>query len=257
MCPPVTNSGTSKKHKRKGKGQSKSAGTISSASEVSSGRKNQAPHSNATLASQVAQELQLSSEGSDSDDLAEIQQGTPAISDSQPLAASSRPESGTNLPGTSVSEPDTPNAPHEDEKTEAAQPPEARTPVPKPVVPDSTEGIEAQPTAMPTLPVVDTTSIPAPTGTTAPPRFPQQPATASTSQAPTVQPDTVLGQDAGLPAQIADKAMTYLAQSLAVSSAGGNPDIGAFSGVMTALRKACGLMSEGFWEACLDVEVVV
>ena len=51
--------------------------------------------------------------------------------------------------------------------------------------------------------------------------------------------------------------MTYLAQSLAVSSAGGNPDIGAFSGVMTALRKACGLMSEGFQEACLDVEVVV
>ena len=26
---------------------------------------------------------------------------------------------------------------------------------------------------------------------------------------------------------------------------------------MTALRKACGLMSEGFQEACLDVEVVV
>ena len=51
--------------------------------------------------------------------------------------------------------------------------------------------------------------------------------------------------------------MTYLAQSLAVSGAGGNPDIGAFSGVMTALRKACGLMSEGFQEACLDVEVVV
>ena len=48
--------------------------------------------------------------------------------------------------------------------------------------------------------------------------------------------------------------MTYLAQSLAVSGAGGNPDIGAFSGVMTALRKACGLMSEGFQEAYLDVE---
>ena len=62
---------------------------------------------------------------------------------------------------------------------------------------------------------------------------------------------------AGLPAQIADRSMTYLAQSLAVSSAGGNPDIGAFSGVMTALRKACGLISEGFQEACLDVEVVV
>ena len=57
--------------------------------------------------------------------------------------------------------------------------------------------------------------------------------------------------------QIANRSMTYLAQSLAVSSAGGNPNIGAFSSVMTTLRKACGLMSEGFWEACLDVEVVV
>ena len=51
--------------------------------------------------------------------------------------------------------------------------------------------------------------------------------------------------------------MTYLAQSLTVSGTGGNPNIGAFSGVMTALRKACGLMLEGFQEACLDVEVVV
>ena len=255
--PLVTNSGTSKKCKHKGKGRSKSVGTISSASKVSFSRKNQTPHSDATLASQVAQELQLSSEGSDSDDLVEIQQGTPAVSDSQPLAALTRPESGINLPGTSVSEPDMPNASHKDVKTEATQPPKASTPVLKLVVPDSTEGIEAQPTAMPTLPVVDTTSILAPTRTTAPPGFLQQPATASTSQAPTVPPDAVPGQDVGLPAQIADKSMTYLAQSLAVSSTGGNPDIGAFSGVMTALRKACGLMSEGFWEACLDVEVVV
>ena len=51
--------------------------------------------------------------------------------------------------------------------------------------------------------------------------------------------------------------MTYLAQSLAISGAGANPNIGAFSGVMTALRKACGLMLEGFQEACLDVELVV
>ena len=70
-------------------------------------------------------------------------------------------------------------------------------------------------------------------------------------------PNAVPGQDVGVPAQIANRSMSYLAQSLAVSSARGNPDIGAFSGVMTTLRKACGLMSEGFWEACLDVEVVV
>ena len=110
---------------------------------------------------------------------------------------------------------------------------------------------------MPTPPVVDTTSIPVPTGTTAPPRFPQQPATASTSQAPTAPADAVPGKYVGLPTQIADRSMTYLAQSLDISSAGGNPDIGAFSSVMTALRKACGFMSEGFQEACLDVEVVV
>ena len=50
---------------------------------------------------------------------------------------------------------------------------------------------------------------------------------------------------------------TYLAQSLAVAHAGGNPDAGSFSGIMISLRKACGLMSEGFWQACQDVEVVV
>ena len=69
--------------------------------------------------------------------------------------------------------------------------------------------------------------------------------------------DAVPGKDAGLPAQIADRSMTYLAQSLAISSAGGNPDIGAFSSVMTTLRKACGFMLEVFREACLDVKVVV
>ena len=51
--------------------------------------------------------------------------------------------------------------------------------------------------------------------------------------------------------------MTYLAQSLAVTQARGSPHAGSFSGVMTGLRKACGLMSEGFQQACLDVEVVV
>ena len=223
---PETNSRTSKKRKHRGKGRnrSKSAGTTSSASKVSSGRKNQTPHSDATLASQVAQDLQLSSEGSDSDDPAEIQQGTLAISDSQLLAGSTQPESGTNPPGTSVSELDTPIAPQEDEKTEeAAQPPEAGTLVLKPVVPDSTEGIEAQPAATPTPLVVDTTSIPASTGTTAPRGFPQLPATASTSQAPPVPPDTVPGQNTGVSAQIADRSMTYLAQSLAISSAGPLP----------------------------------
>ena len=51
--------------------------------------------------------------------------------------------------------------------------------------------------------------------------------------------------------------MADLAQSLAVTQARGNPNTGSFSGVMTRLRKPCGLMTEGFRQACLDVEVVV
>ena len=257
---PEANSGTSKKckHKGKGKGRSKSTGATSSASEASPGCKNQTLHSNATLASQVAQDVQLLSEGSDSDNPTEIQQGTLAVSDSQPLAGMTWPESRANPPGTSVPELDMPIAPHEDEETaEVAQPPEASTPVPKLVVSDSTERIEVQPAATLTPPAVDPTSIPASIRTKASPGFLQQPVTGSTNQVPPVPSDTAPGQEGGLPAQIADRSMTYLAQSLAVSSARGNPDIGAFSGVMTTLRKACGLMSEGFWEACLDVEVVV
>ena len=51
--------------------------------------------------------------------------------------------------------------------------------------------------------------------------------------------------------------MAELAQSLAVSQARGNPNTGAFSGVMIGLRQAYGIMMEGFWEACLGIEVVV
>ena len=86
---PETNSGTSKRHRRckgKSKNQSKSTGATSSASEVSSGCINQTAHSDAALVSQVAQDLQLSSEGSDSDNLNEVQQNSPAIGDYQSLA---------------------------------------------------------------------------------------------------------------------------------------------------------------------------
>ena len=139
----------------------------------------------------------------------------------------------------------------------AAQPPEAGTPGPETGCTRfhrgdrSTACSNANPSG--SQPYVYPSSI----GTTAPPGFLQQPATASTSQVPPVPPDAAPGQEAGLPAQIADRSMTYLAQSLAVSSTGGNPNVGAFSSVMTTLRKACGLMLEGFQEACLDVEVVV
>ena len=96
---PETNTGTGKRHHKhtgKSKTQSKSAGAASSASKVSPGCKNQTPHSDPTLVSQVVQDLQLSSEGSDSDNPNEIQQSAPTISDSQPLVGSTQPESGTN-----------------------------------------------------------------------------------------------------------------------------------------------------------------
>ena len=155
-------------------------------------------------------------------------------------------ESGSNPPGTTGSDPDALTAPHMAETAEVA-PSETGTLVMKPVVPNSTEGIAAQPVA------TSTWSI----GTSVPPRFPQQAASASTNPVPPVPPSTRLGHGVGIPNHITDRSMTYLAQSLAVSSASGTPDIGAFSGVMTALRKACGLMLEGFQEACLEVELVV
>ena len=60
---PVTNSRVNKKRKHKGKskGWSKSAGATSSASEASPCRNKQGSHSDATLASQVTQDLELSS----------------------------------------------------------------------------------------------------------------------------------------------------------------------------------------------------
>ena len=172
---PEISSGASKKHKckGKGKGQSKSAGAISSASEASPGCKNQTSRSDATLAYQVAQDLQLLSEGSDSHNPTEIQQHTPAIGDSQPLAGMTRPESGTNPPGKSASKLDTSIAPHKDETAEAALPLETGTLAVKPVVPDSTEGMEVQPAAMLTPLTVDPSSIPVSTRTSAPPRFPE------------------------------------------------------------------------------------
>ena len=56
---------------------------------------------------------------------------------------------------------------------------------------------------------------------------------------------------------MADRSMADFAQSLATTQAGGNPHTGSFSGVMARLKEACGLMMEGFQQACVDIEVVV
>ena len=64
---PDTHARTGKRHcrhKGKSKNRSKSAGAAGSASEMSPGHKNQTPRINAVLVTQVAQDLQLSSDGS-------------------------------------------------------------------------------------------------------------------------------------------------------------------------------------------------
>ena len=113
---PDTNARTSKRHRRrkgKSKNRSKSAGAASSASETSPGHKNQTPCINATLVTQVAQDLHLSSDGSDSQNPEETNKDTPAASDSQPLVGPTRLESGANLPGTPAPELTTPTMPPE------------------------------------------------------------------------------------------------------------------------------------------------
>ena len=44
---------------------------------------------------------------------------------------------------------------------------------------------------------------------------------------------------------------------MTIAQARGDPHTGSFSGVIAGLREACGLMTEGFQQVCLDVEVVV
>ena len=89
-----------------------------------------------------------------------------------------------------------------------------------------------------------------------PPGFPQQPVAPNLSLAPPV-PLGIFLDEGYLLAQVADRSMADLVQSVAVTKAGGNPHTGSFSGVMTGLREACRLMTEGFQQVCLDVEVVV
>ena len=202
-----SNARTGKRHhRRKGKSKnwSKSAGATSSASETSPGQKTQTPCINAALAKQVAQDLHLSSDGSDSENPEETNKVTPA-GDSQPLAGITWPESGADLPGTPALKLATPTMPPEDvDAEETMDPPQPSTPVLKPVVPDSTEGMESQSAAMPTAPGADTTSNPATTKVAATPGFPQQPATSDPSQVSPVPSGVISDKDAFLQAQVAD-----------------------------------------------------
>ena len=89
-----------------------------------------------------------------------------------------------------------------------------------------------------------------------PPSFRQQHVAPIPSLIQVVPPGLNLDQGA-LRAQIGDQSMACLAQSLAVTQATSNPHASAFSGIMEGLKVACRLMTKGFQQACLDMEVVV
>ena len=115
---PGTNAGSGKKHrKRKGKSktQSKSAGAASSTSERSPVHKNQTPRINAALTKQVAQDLHLSSDGSDSENLEETNKDTPAVGNSQPSVGTTRTEYGAKVLVAPTPDPTTPTAPPEED----------------------------------------------------------------------------------------------------------------------------------------------
>ena len=264
-----------KQHRRKGKSKSrsKSAGANSNASEVSPGCKNRNPWINEALAKEVLQDLHLSSDGLDSEIPEDAKDSRPD-GDLQPLDGPARIESELDPPGVPAHASSTP-APQPAQPTEALSAGENATtslgeegdagnrPAPqataatKSAVPSMPDRAKPQPTVSPTVSRADTTSPSlVPTGPTTPPGFAGVGTTTNPSTVPLVPPGLVLaGPDPS--ALIVNRSMTKLAQSLAVTQAGGNPNAGAFSSVMTGLRQACGIMMEGFWEACLGIEVVV
>ena len=271
-----TNAEPSKKQHRckgKSKSRSKSAGANSSASEASPRHKNQNPQINEALAKEVLQDLHLSSDGSDSE-IPEGAKDTRPNGDPQPPDGSAWIESELDLPGVPAHAPST-QAPQPTQPTEALsaggnttttpgeegdagnRPAPPATPATKPAVPSTPDRAKPQPTVSPTVSRADTTSPSlVPTGPTAPPGFTEVGTTTNPGAIPLVLPGLVpAGPD--LSALIVERSMTELAQSLAITQARGNPNAVAFSSVMTRLRQACGIMMEGFWEACLGIEVVV
>ena len=67
---------------------------------MSPGCKNRIPQTNVALAKQVAQDLHLSSDGSDFENPEETNKDTPPNEDLQLLAGTTQTESGANPPGT-------------------------------------------------------------------------------------------------------------------------------------------------------------
>ena len=220
----------------------------------------------------MTQDLHVSSDGSDSEKPEEGKNYTPTVRDPQLSVGTARTESGAKPLGTPVlpdqttltappeKDPDTEKTtdPTQEEGDDTGQPPVQPTiPVAKPVTPDSTKGMRPQPTAAPSVPGADTMSpSPATTKVAVPSGVAQQPATLNPNFAPPVPP-SIVPIEVDFRAQVTDRLIADLAQSLAVAQARGDPHTGSFSGIITGLRKACRLMTEGFRQVYLDVEVVV
>ena len=174
-----TNAGSGKKqcwHKGKSKGWSKSARANSSASKVSPRRKNRKPQINEALAKQVAQDLHLSSDGSDAEILAEIPEDTNKDTrpdgELQPPAGPAQIGSGLDPPGVPAPTPSTPT-PQPTEASGAGEnatttpgeegdagnrPTPPTTPATKPAGPSTPDRTKPQPAVTPTVSRADTTS---------------------------------------------------------------------------------------------------
>ena len=250
---PDNKAGSSKKHRRhKGKSKtgSKSARAASSTSEVSPVQKGPKPPTREELVTQVNQDLHLSSENPE-----EPHQDIPANEDLPPTVDMTRIESGANPLKTPAPDLTTPtpqpridlctgeNAQEDDVDSTLVQP---VTPVAQPGIPDPAAA--TTPTSL-AVSGGDSSGNLVPSGSKVPPGLPTA---AGTPNSDAAQPATLNRE-----VLVADQAMADLAQTLAVAQAGGNPQARAFSGVMTGLREACGLMFQGFQVACLGVEVVV
>ena len=212
---PDNNVGSGKKHRKhrgKSKAQSKSARATSSASETSPGGKNWKPWINEALAKQVAQDLHLSSDGSNSKNPEETHTNTPADEDLQPLANVTRTESGANPPRTPAHPDLTAPAPQpnddlgkgengipdqEDERDLDLTLTQPVTLVTKLGIPDPAEGAQPWPAAMPTMSTVpggDTSSNLVPSWSNTPPGFPACAVTPNPNATLPVSPGIALGQ---------------------------------------------------------------
>ena len=176
----------------------------------------------------------------------------------EPLGALAPNKTAAGLPPGQVPDVATPADPTQGEETTAEQQAEQPTDlVPNWVTPDSTEGVLPQPPAKAINPGADTTTPTLGTKNIAvPPGFWQQLVALVLSLAQAVLSD-VNPDEGGLQAQVTTMSLASLTQFLAITQAGGDPNTGSLPSVMVRLRETCGLMTQGFHQAGLDVEVVV